>query len=241
MNKTIELLQKLINHEKSARSIGNLAEAEAFASRIQELLFKHKIEMTDVEFSEQEKNEPIAEDFLNENDLTGESSFRKSKQSWVGILLGAAAKANFCDVIGAARGNSYYMIGRDSDKQIARQLFKYLYDICIEVVETELSAYRASMDYAYQIADKSPASVSKRLTADRDEARKKLKAGNQQGGNEAGLIRLDHIVKAVEDFKDKAHPHVHTSSVSTRGHHGYERGKAYGSAVGLSSTPRLKG
>jgi len=252
MNKTVELLQKLINHEKSARSIGNTAEAEAFASRIQQLLLKHKLDMTDIEFAEEEKNEPIAQDFIREHELTDEQESGKRRNSWVGILLMATAEANFCQVVSAARDNAYHLIGRASDKQIARQLFKYLYDAALEVVQSELSVYRASNEYASQVRifGKSPASACKtfvsgfkigfasaiyeRLTHERDEARKKL-----QGANETGLIRLDQICKAVEDFKNAAFPRVRTSSTRTRGHHGYERGKAYGSAIGLSSSPRL--
>ena len=48
-NPIIEKLRKLIAHEKSARSIGNIHEAEAFASRIQTLLDEHKLSMGEVE------------------------------------------------------------------------------------------------------------------------------------------------------------------------------------------------
>ena len=253
MNKTIELLQKLINHEKSARGIGNIAEAEAFAARIQELLLKHKIEMTDVEVAEQERDEPIEQDFVTANDLTGETDTRKRKESWIGILLMAVAKANFCEVVGAARNNAYHLIGRESDKQIAKQLFKYLYDACTEVVVTETSVYKSSEAYMRQIGlGFNSASIirtfvsgfklgfasaiNRRLTAERDDARKKL-----AGGNETGLIRLDQIVKQVEDFRDNAFPHLRSGgSVTTRGAHGYQRGKAYGNAVGISGQARLK-
>ena len=38
--KVIDKLRKLIEHEKSARHIGSVAEAESFAARIQELMFR---------------------------------------------------------------------------------------------------------------------------------------------------------------------------------------------------------
>ena len=46
----IEKLRKLIAHEQSARTIGNIAEAEAFASKIQDLLTAHKLDMSEVDF-----------------------------------------------------------------------------------------------------------------------------------------------------------------------------------------------
>lgn len=58
-NPIIEKLRKLIAMEQSARSIGSLAEAEAFASKVQELLSKHKLEMSEIELDEQEESDPI--------------------------------------------------------------------------------------------------------------------------------------------------------------------------------------
>jgi len=49
-NAMMTTLRKLITHEKSARSIGSIEEAESFAAKIQELMFKHKLAMTDVEY-----------------------------------------------------------------------------------------------------------------------------------------------------------------------------------------------
>jgi hypothetical protein len=252
MKETIERLQKLINHERSARSIGNVAEAEAFAARIQELLLKHKLDMTDIEFAEQEQNEPVAQDFLWENDITEEMECGRRQQRWVGALLLAVSEANFCDAISAHKKNAYFLIGRQSDKRVVRQLFKYLYDACIEVVAVKAEEYKSSGEFLalVHLHGKQPAAVvrtfisgfklgfsaaiSERLGADREAARKKL-----QGANETGLIRLDQLERAVQDFKEQHHKHLRKLRCSTRGVRGYELGKAYGSAVGLSSTPRL--
>ena len=54
MTSLTEKLQKLIAHEKSARATGNLQEAEAFAAKIAELLFRHNLSMSDVEIKQQE-------------------------------------------------------------------------------------------------------------------------------------------------------------------------------------------
>jgi hypothetical protein len=59
MPKMTELLQKLIAHEQSARAIGNTAEAEAFAMKIADLMFRHNLSMSDVEIKQQEQDEPI--------------------------------------------------------------------------------------------------------------------------------------------------------------------------------------
>lgn len=58
MSKTesvMELLAKLMRHEQSAREVGSLAEAEAFASKVQAMLTKHKLEMSEIKFEERER------------------------------------------------------------------------------------------------------------------------------------------------------------------------------------------
>jgi hypothetical protein len=45
----VEKLKKLIEHQNSAAAIGSQKEAEAFASKVQELLSKYKLSMSDVE------------------------------------------------------------------------------------------------------------------------------------------------------------------------------------------------
>lgn len=63
-NPIIDKLAKMLRHQESAKAIGSIAEAEAFATRIQELLDKHKLEMSDIQFSEQEAAEPIDYDVI---------------------------------------------------------------------------------------------------------------------------------------------------------------------------------
>ena len=44
----IETLRKLLEHEKSAYAIGNVAEAEAFAEKFQQLMQTHELTMADL-------------------------------------------------------------------------------------------------------------------------------------------------------------------------------------------------
>ena len=47
----VDILNKLINSERSERELGNVAAAETFAAKAQELLFKHKLTMTDLDYA----------------------------------------------------------------------------------------------------------------------------------------------------------------------------------------------
>src|SRR5216683_5217426 len=103
----LSTLAKLISHEKSARSIGSVDEAEAFAAKIQALMFKHKLEMTDIEF-EQEQNEPVLSERLEEEDVIGVRRESTRRQRWVDILVRAVARANFCDGVSPFVGRGFY-------------------------------------------------------------------------------------------------------------------------------------
>jgi hypothetical protein len=57
--KVIAKLAKIKAHQKSAESIGSEAEAMHFARMLNELLMKHNLEMTDIEWEAEVKEEPV--------------------------------------------------------------------------------------------------------------------------------------------------------------------------------------
>jgi hypothetical protein len=234
----IDKLNKLIAHEKSARKIGNVAEAEAFAAKIQELLFKHKLDMTDLEYSEDEANEPVDAEFVSEYDLTGTRRNTDKSQGWVGVLINAVAKANFCRAIGSRKGNGTTLVGQPTDRATAKALFKYLYDTCIEAAPAHTLAHcgywadpqekrRFNKGFKFGFA----CAIAERLAVEKS----KLKAGAQQ----QGLIRIDQLEKKVDAKVREEFPSLRSSTSSTRSLAGYTAGKVYGGAVGINSTKRL--
>lgn len=80
----IETLRKLIEHEKSAYAIGNIAEAEAFAEKFQHLMEAHELTMADLGW----------QSFDVEDEFDREAAARlrkhqkpsKSKPSWQEVL-----------------------------------------------------------------------------------------------------------------------------------------------------------
>lgn len=249
-NSILTTLRKLIAHEKSARAIGSVEEAEAFAAKIQELMFKHKMEMTDVEFAEAEQNEPVMSEFLSEQEITGCAPSIRG-QGWIGILMQAITRANFCRAIRTARGNSYTILGKESDRAAAKALFLYLYEACVEAVPMQVADYymsgRMAKDKSYNpytadhVLKRTFASAFKigfaSAIADRLAVQNiALKAGV----GERGLIRIDQLERKVEEKMDEMFPDRVTGGItSTKGRSGYEAGKSYGSAIGINSTKRL--
>jgi len=140
-NDVLELLRKLVAHEKSARTVGSIAEAEAFAAKIQTLLAEHKLGMSDVEFAAREAEEPIAWQFVDPADA-GFGRTKKGRVPWQIFLANNVAEANTCQVV-LAGGNRLYFVGRTSDRELCRVFFLYLLDLAREMAEKDA---RANMD-----------------------------------------------------------------------------------------------
>jgi len=236
MVNVIELLQKLIEHERSARAIGSIAEAETFAAKAQELLTKHKLEMTDVEFAAEEAAAPPEEERFYVNTKLGMSSNRND--GWIGVLIEAISRANFCRVIRrhvTSGTNVFSIVGRKPDRDTTKALFIYLSEAAIQTSVREAylgdapvaSAGEFMRGFKFGFA----AAIADRLAI----KKKELTAG----AGTQGLIRLNQIELAVKEKYDELFPDTVTSTVSTRNHDGYVAGHAYGQAIGINATKRL--
>ena len=234
MDAVIDKLRKIIAMSDSAKSIGNLAEAEAFATKAQELLLKHKLDMSDVEFSAEELNEPVLSEVLEADELL-DMTHKQRQDKWIGILISAVTKANFCRALGYRRSNRYTVVGRASDRQAATELFQYLSKAAIEMAPREALAHGAintkkSFISAFKLGFAS--AIARRLTVKAAE----LKAGAQV----QGLIRIDQMTRATDDKFKELFPNTQNARVTrARNYTGYQAGRTYGTAVGINGTKRL--
>lgn len=88
----LEKLKKLIRLQESAEKIGSLAEAENAALRVQDLLLKYNLSLSDINTKE-EKEDIGEETYSGINDLT------KGKESdWVLHLFNVIARHNLCEM-----------------------------------------------------------------------------------------------------------------------------------------------
>ena len=118
MASIIDLLQKLMTHEKSAREIGSTEEAQAFAAKVQTLLTNHKLTMSEVEFEAQEHSNPM-----------GETVVKGSKTnipSWTVYIQQSLARNYFCTCFGIAGRGDVYFVGRQTDRTAAVQMYIHL-------------------------------------------------------------------------------------------------------------------
>ena len=85
--KIIEKLRKLLNKHESAKDIGNLEEAEAFALKITEMLTKYNLSILDVK-AEKEKN-PVT------NSIFTDIKYKKNEGLWVFDMINVICQYNF--------------------------------------------------------------------------------------------------------------------------------------------------
>lgn len=105
----IEKIQKLINLEEGAKAIGNQAEAEAAAGRIQTLLTKHQLNLFEVQSEHLRRRIEVKEERF---DLNAHQS--KTDSDWVMQLFQTIAKHNMCQVVHILRNRKKYDQGEAS-------------------------------------------------------------------------------------------------------------------------------
>ncbi|MGH3631557.1 MAG: DUF7168 domain-containing protein [Sciscionella sp.] len=253
--KILDRLRLLIAHEKSARNIGSIPEAEAFAARIQAIMNEHKLGMSDVDFAEREAGEPIGWEHVSDADP--DFPYRTSRRQWQVRLANTIAVINGCQAVLASRnGNALSFIGRTSDRELCKVLFIYLLrladdlsDLCARQDEGQLKfkyvnnlrpwedwninefrkilrKYKDSWFEGYSEAIKS------RLYQQYNDMKTQAKASGS-----LAIVHIDKDAAALRLYIRTSCRLRHTSAGRREGHRnedGYQRGKQTGGSVNLS-------
>lgn len=118
----LEKIKKLNAHAESAQAIGNEAEAEAFAAKVQELLTAYKLSMADLGRESRAQAEHIDCLYVTWKDLGLPP--KAQRVPWVEQLAILTAKAYYCEYVVSSRfGNIGFFVGTDTDRQVARFMF----------------------------------------------------------------------------------------------------------------------
>lgn len=160
-------LNKLLRHAESAREIGSIAEAEAFAARTQELLTKHKLEMSDIQFVEQEESEPIELEYISPSDLG--IKHQPKRIAWQENLAMTIGHANDCSTLILIDSNCAFFVGRKSDREICVGLLRYFLHLIISLAKDATNNARDSEardtkgTFRYRVYRRCPAFSDARL------------------------------------------------------------------------------
>lgn len=254
----INKLAKMLRHQESAKAIGSIAEAEAFAARIQELLSKHKLEMSDIQWTEQESAEPVDDEYVLPKDAG--AKWESKRVRWQENLAATIARCNDCQTLISNSSNVSYFVGRKSDREICVSLFKYFVSLTVEMSEKaameakdsereklkERMSWYTGADLRWHMRDFKVSfcrgmslAIQERLM----ERRRAFEATLEQRKNDEtnALIHLRDTSEAIDAylsdrFKDRK-PSRARSNFQEAGHvrEGYQAGVKAGKSVALTS------
>ncbi len=140
--KVIDIIQKLLRLQEGTSSQG---EAESAAAKVQELLFKYKLEMADVEAVIPEEERLVREEvFSNESG--------KNEGNWVIVLYAGVAKYNFCTVLTGRVFNfetrsheqKIHVIGRCESVEVVHYLCNWLVPRIRDLAKTAWNDYNGN-------------------------------------------------------------------------------------------------
>jgi hypothetical protein len=213
------------------RSNGNEHERDMAMMRLQEMLVKHRLEMSDIE--EKEKEGIVKLEIVGING------------PWARTVCQAIAKLNFCDYVFRRQyGNdqrliTHIFIGRPHEAEVAQELAMLI----LEQLNTESRVQaRRTSDPSFQ---RSFLNAASHTIYHRAEALiKQASAATQAQSQSTALMVLNAYALAEQENKQyltTAFKNLKsgTNRQTSKSHAGYNEGKVFGDKIPLSVTKKL--
>ena len=257
--KILEKLGKLKNMADGAAAIGNEQEAQAFAAMLQNLLAKHKLEMTDVEYAQHLKEEPVEEvrcgggvtwkDGKRVYKKYPDVEVRRRRVAWIEQLAAIIARAHSCEIIVEPGLSLVRFVGRKMDLEVVEFLFVTMQRTAEKLADKEY------VKYFYQCKEEGDVTEARgfrpsflngfvhRLHERFEEEKRKM----EQNNSGTALMRINREALAVRQYLEKARENKQTTAASrvqgTRNHsrEGWERGKKMADGLNLKANAVKEG
>lgn len=219
-------LKKLMAKEESARELGNQAEADAFASKINQLLIDYELEVSELQGERHVYG--IGEEIISTLDLTV-----RNESDWVRRLYSACAPTNFCQVL--FHGKDIYrviLIGDETNREFVHYMVAQLVNKLRHLARSDFSAYKKSgghdkrNTYIRAFLKGACISIRQRLAED-------MQARERANNQVHGLVLAKD--KALSDYMGEKYPRVGFAKMrSGSSADGYHNGKAAGRKVSIN-------
>jgi hypothetical protein len=135
--KILEKIRKLFAAAKSEKSIGNEEFGGLLAEKAQELLDKYNLSLTDVEIEEERRSE-VGFEFVSR-------SFILPVQRWQRHLL--KVFADLSDCISIDNGFDLAIVGKESDRRIAIEFYKYFSELGNDLADIEMKSFTGTIRF----------------------------------------------------------------------------------------------
>lgn len=120
----LEKIKKLKTMQESAKQIGNEHEAAAFATKVQQLLLQHKLDMSEVEGFNMNDDIHVEEEYYDWEDTGIPYSLKRSH--WLTYLGAYVAKYNGCQILTLKGSNRISIIGTAESRSIVCYILSVL-------------------------------------------------------------------------------------------------------------------
>ena len=123
----IDLIKKLIRHERSARKCSTPEEAAAFAAKVQQLCIDHKIAAERISVDDETTANAARID--HEKFATSRSArfgYGVSVRGEDSRLMQIIARAHFCKALSVIQSNCILIVGEEQDRAVCIEMFQYL-------------------------------------------------------------------------------------------------------------------
>lgn len=151
--KILDKIKKLHLKAESCKEIGSDLEAQAFAEMVTRLLNDHKLEMSDIQFEERRKTQPVTSEpvIWEHHDM----QTKKARVAWIEHLGIITARAYSCRLLVVSGSSRVYIAGTESNRQIAEYVLVTL------VRSAEKIADEAYVKHFYECRDKGDATMAR--------------------------------------------------------------------------------
>jgi hypothetical protein len=249
-DRLLDKLQKIRAMAEGAKAIGSEAEAQAFADMLNDLLIKHKLEMSDLEFERLDEEEPVEREPWQEGVARRQQldeagvKHRKTRVDWMERLASTIARAHHCRIIVHSGSSMVSLVGRRSDRAVATYMIVTLTRAAQDLARKELQKYRWEVyktDGHCKRAQGFHAAFLRsfvlRLMERFDELTRQRTEAN--GSGSTALVRINREQQATDDFMKALRDKKETSNANQLRrlveHHGegVKRGRQLADGVGL--------
>lgn len=130
---------KLKNLYEGAKAINSDAEAEAAAAALQRLLTQYNIEVSSVEFDNDDENKIIEQ-------MGNSFTFKSIGGDWEYLLMRTIARNNFCQIMTFQKSKDYVLCGKKENIEMCTYLFNMLSHRYVKSGKEHFKEFKRSND-----------------------------------------------------------------------------------------------
>lgn len=262
----LDVLKRMIAKEKSARAIGEIAEADTFAAKIAEMLTNHKLQMSDIEAEERRTSTPMGGVAFDLRMVFGLKD--PDVPAYWRIAIGnAIAEINTCKFLGDPRHDYMFaFVGREDSTIACCMMYEYFLELAARLANRTIKSRKQRLKRADEfnravglpqfvtgfVPDVRWKKAFKKFTQDYEQSwltgfaqaiEKRLKSqfySMTENSSGTGIVHIKRDALELQDFLKGQTKEGTEVQGNSRVGFAYDAGKEFGERVPLGPTKRMR-